>query len=181
MQRKGRGAVLVAVAATLAGCGGSTNGSRSPADRSSTARDPASVSTGAGRAAPADPATRAAVATAYRVLFSYRSTSQQSQDALQHGDRFAAVLDEQSENGYAENAAATVTSVRLVSPDVARVVFTISSGGSALLKDTPGVAVREGGTWKVAAQTFCALLGLEGAPPAACNDPSVTALPTGAR
>jgi len=40
-----------------------------------------------------------------------------------------------------------------------------------------GKAVREGNTWKVSAQTFCALLTLQGNPPSACSDANVTALP----
>jgi hypothetical protein len=37
--------------------------------------------------------------------------------------------------------------------------------------------VRENGKWKVAAQTFCTLLVLEGTAPPACKDPAITALP----
>jgi len=56
------------------------------------------------------------------------------------------------------------------------VTFTIASGG-VKLPNTHGYAVKEGSQWKVAAQTFCNLLQLQGNSPTICKDSSVTALP----
>ena len=63
------------------------------------------------------------------------------------------------------------------SGSVLAVTFTITNSGTPLLSNIKGFAVQEGGTWKVAAATFCVLLKLEGSPPAACSDSSITALP----
>jgi hypothetical protein len=161
----------------LAACGSSGgSGSSSSSSLSSQASSPAGDPSGAGQ--PADAATRAGIATAYKTFFSSKSDTPESSAALQHGDRFVPVLDAQGETSYAQNTSASVSSVRLVSPLVADVVFTINSGGSPVLRDTPGKAVRENGTWKVAAQTFCALLRLEGDLPDVCNDKSIVALPS---
>jgi hypothetical protein len=119
----------------------------------------------------------ALITQAYEVFFSNNSTTPQSQAALQHGEKFTAALDAEGTSSYATKSSATVSKVVVLSPNSADVTFSVISNGVAVLKDTPGKAVREGGTWKVAAQTFCALLTLQGNPPSACSDSSVTALP----
>jgi hypothetical protein len=126
---------------------------------------------------PVDAATRTAISHAYSTFFASTSTTAQSQQALQHGERFTKTLAEQAKSAYADSSSAAVNSVRLVRPAVAAVTFTITSGGSALLSKVPGYAVRTGTTWQVAAETFCALLRLQQDAPAACDDPTVTALP----
>jgi hypothetical protein len=125
----------------------------------------------------ANAATLAAISSAYEVFFAGTSTTAQSQAVLQHGARFTRTLAEQAKSAYAKKSSAEVDSARLIAPDVAAVTFTISSAGSALLNKAPGYAVRTGGKWQVAAQTFCGLLALQGGAPDACNDPAVTALP----
>jgi len=126
---------------------------------------------------PADAATKAAVTKAFADFFDYQSTAEQSQNALQDGDRFKAVLDQQGTQSYAQKSAASVSSVKLISANTAKVVFTVTVAGQPLLPDADGYAVRIGGSWKVAATTFCSLLTLEGDKADACSDPAVTALP----
>jgi hypothetical protein len=53
----------------------------------------------------------------------------------------------------------------------------VYSNGKPALPGASGLAVRQGGKWKVAAQTFCQLLTLQGDAPHACNDPKITAVP----
>lgn len=161
--------LAVAVTAALAGCGSSGGGGTSTRTTAPSAATPSLHA--------ADPATTAAISKAYATFFGSASSVQQSEAALQHGADFAAVLVAQGKTSYASKSSATVSSVMLRSADVATMRFTISSNGASLLKDTPGFAVREGGTWKVAAGTFCALLTLEGSPPSACKDTTITALP----
>jgi hypothetical protein len=85
-------------------------------------------------------------------------------------------LNKESKSPNAVDITAKVNSVHVVSKNLAKVKFTIYSGKTTLLPDSPGFAVREGGHWKVAAQTFCSLLQLEGTAPAACKDKSITSL-----
>jgi hypothetical protein len=160
-------AALLLTALVLAGCSGS------PSARPSGRGSAASGSSGS----PADPATVKAISAAYATLFSNASSQAQSVAALQHGATFSATIAAQGNTSVAQKAGATVHTVRLVSADVADVTFSVTSGSATLLKDAPGNAVRENGTWKVAAKTFCGLLELQGDAPKACQDTTVTALP----
>jgi hypothetical protein len=119
----------------------------------------------------------AAIKTAYAKFFASSTPEQVSLGLLQNGPQFKTALDKQAATSLAQRAGAEVSKVTLVSPNLAQVVYTITMNGSPLLKDQPGYAVREGGTWKVAAKTFCALLTLQGDAPAACTSPAATALP----
>jgi hypothetical protein len=126
---------------------------------------------------PADAPTLAAISKAYATFFSSTSTTAQSQSVLQHGEKFTQALEEQAKSSYARTASAKVDAARLTSPNVAAVTFTVLSNGTALLPGASGYAVRTGGRWQVAAQTFCGLLALQGGAPDACHDPAITALP----
>lgn len=97
---------------------------------------------------------------------------------LQHGTAFTATLRQQGQSQRAQGSGASVSTVQLVSPNVADVKFSVKSNGVTALSNIPGKAVRENGQWKVAAVTFCQLLKLEGSAPNTCNDPKITALPT---
>jgi hypothetical protein len=162
--------LLVMTSVALAACGGS--GAR---DTSSSPALPGSSAPPSASGTPADAATRAAVNTAYATFFNTQTSAAASESALQHGATFRATL--AAEAGGHDNVTASVSSVRLLRPNVAAVVFTIDSGGSPLLSNSPGYAVRENGRWKVAAQTFCGLLQLQGDAPSACQDPAITGLP----
>jgi hypothetical protein len=159
---------LVACLGLVGGC--SSSGHHSDPSKSGSA--PGSVPVSAGGGTATDQITKA-----YEVFFSNTSTTPQSEAALQHGDLFVSTLDAEGKTSYATKSSATVSKVVLGTPNSADVTFSVISNGVVVLKDTPGKAVREGGTWKVAAQTFCALLTLQGNPPRACSDASVTALP----
>jgi hypothetical protein len=159
----------VGCAGLLVACGGAghpahTGGSPTSATASSGASDSGASAT-------------AEITRAYEIFFSNTATQAQSQQALQHGDRFGSELTTEGNSSYAVKSSATVSKVTLLSPNSADVIFSVISAGNVVLKDTPGKAARENGVWKVAAQTFCALLTLQGSPPAACSDTSVTALP----
>lgn len=164
--RPNRWWAAVAAGALLCACsssGGTDESSRPPSSSASRSAAPADVAKG--------------VSHAYVTFFDSRSSTAQSEAALQHGASFATTLADESSSGYADKSTAKVTKVTLVSPKVADVVFTVYSGDTALLPDSSGKAVLEGTTWKVAARTFCGLVKLEGKSPAACADPKITALP----
>ncbi|MGO9781444.1 MAG: hypothetical protein ACLPKE_29015 [Streptosporangiaceae bacterium] len=63
-----------------------------------------------------------------------------------------------------------MTAVTVESPARATVTYSILVGGTPELKNQPGVAVYQSGTWKVGEQSFCALLTLEnsGKAPTVC-------------
>jgi hypothetical protein len=97
---------------------------------------------------------------------------------LQHGQEFCPSLVEVNKTSYGkQKTSATVASVRLAKPNLAVVTFTIKVAGQVVLPDAKGHAVLEKGEWKVAAETFCQLLTLQGSAPDECKDKSFTALP----
>ncbi len=89
---------------------------------------------------------------------------------LQNGQVFESIIKAQASSALASSATSSVSSVTVESPAQAKVVYSILVGGSAALKNQPGVAVYQSGIWKIGDQSFCALLSLEnsGKAPAAC-------------
>ena len=89
---------------------------------------------------------------------------------LQNGQTFEPIIKAQAGSPLASSATSSVTSVTVESSAQAKVIYSILVGGSPALKNQPGVAVYQGGTWKVGDQSFCALLTLEnnGKAPSAC-------------
>ena len=173
---------LLAAAAALTSCGSSgraasSAGSPNSDAASSSVPGPAATVATTASGTPANSATVAAVTAAFATFFDFRSTEAETESALQDGDRFAAVLTQQGAQSYAQKSSATVSSVTLISANTAKVTFSVLVGGTPLLPDAPGFAVRVGGRWRVAATTFCGLLALQGDKAAVCKDPSVTALP----
>jgi hypothetical protein len=93
---------------------------------------------------------------------------------LQDGQTFASVIRSQAGSGLASSATAKVTKVTVVSPSQAKVTYNILLGGQPALSNQSGVAVKQGGTWKVVVASFCGLLAVENGGktsglPAACK------------
>ena len=157
------GALVLCLPIAIAGCSSSAKHSSSSSSSSA--------------AGTIDAASKAAIIKAYQTFFNPKSPEAESLSDLQHGSLFKATIDKQATSSQAQSASVKVASVRLLTPKVAEVIFTIYLGGQAALPNTKGKAVLEDGKWKLAAETFCALLQLEGDAPAACKDPKVTAVP----
>lgn len=178
-----RAAAVLAAMITVAGCGsnasttsGADTGAPAPTAGTGTAAAPAP--TGGGGSAAASAAVTKAVAKAYTAVFDYRSPVATARKYLQHGSVLVAALAAQAKQGVQERLQVRVKKVVTVSPNTVAVTFALlGPGGKALVPDASGNAVRENGTWKVAAKTVCGLLQLQSAPPKACNDPQITALP----
>ncbi|MDT4918175.1 MAG: hypothetical protein QOH89_2875 [Pseudonocardiales bacterium] len=153
------------LATALAGCSSSGGDGSAPAPSGSS-----------GDGGGADAATTAAVTKAYKTFYDTTTPLGKSVKVLQHGETFRSTLRTESNSPSAVDITAKVSAVKLVDKDLARVTFTIYSGKTTLLPGTHGYAVRVHGDWKVAAQTFCSLLNLEGTAPPACKDKSITSL-----
>ena len=169
------GAGLILTTA-LAGCSSSGGGSPEPSGSAggSTACDRVTPKGGVA----AGSADKKAVEQAYSLFFSTATSLARSMAVLQHGKEFCPSLLEVNDTSYGKKkTSATVSSVTLSKPKVAVVKFTIRVSGQVVLPNSKGYAVVEDGDWKVAAQTFCQLLTLEGHPPELCKDKSMTALP----
>jgi hypothetical protein len=84
---------------------------------------------------------------------------------------FGSIISKQAGSSLASSASAKVTKVTVTSPTQAKVTYDVLLGGSPALSGQSGVAVKQGGTWKVGAASFCGLLKLEQTPglPSVCK------------
>ncbi len=181
-------ALLPAVSIAACSSGGSPPPSATPGashGASSSASVGTTASSGAsGAAPPASPTSAAApdssggtgsAATAqikadWQEFFSAKTPVATRISLLQNGSAFVSILRSQASSPLAASAASSVSAVKVESPAQASVTYSILLHGTPALKNEPGVAVHQDGTWKVGDQSFCALLILEssGKAPAAC-------------
>jgi hypothetical protein len=187
-------ALLPAVSIAACGSGGSPPPSATPGAghgaSASVGTTASSGTTGTASAQPASPTSAAAITSAggtassggtgpaataqikadWQEFFSARTPVATRISLLQNGSAFASILRSQASSPLAASAASTVSAVKVESPAQASVTYSILLHGTPALKNEPGVAVHQGGTWKVGDQSFCALLILEssGKAPAAC-------------
>jgi hypothetical protein len=182
-------ALLPAVSIAACSSGGSPPPSATPrashgaSSSASVGTTASSGSPGAASAPPAPPTSAAAPASSgtgsaataqikadWQEFFSAKTPVATRISLLQNGSAFASILRSQASSPLAASAASSVSAVKVESPAQASVTYSILLHGTPALKNEPGVAVHQDGTWKVGDQSFCALLILEssGKAPAAC-------------
>lgn len=135
-------AVGVSVAVLLAACGSSTT--------SSTSKPTASASTASATAQ---------ITSNWKTFFNGKTPTSERVTLLQNGSTYTSELKSLSSLGA--GASASVSKVTVTSPTKAEVTYSVLVGGSPVLKDQKGPAVKQDGTWKVGDQSFCSLLTLE--------------------
>jgi len=79
---------------------------------------------------------------------------------LQNGSALQAAIEQSATNPLQQQATAKVTQVTFTSPTEATVTYDVYLNGAVALPNSQGMAVLEGGTWKVAQQSFCSLISL---------------------
>ena len=94
-------------------------------------------------------------------FFSSKTPLSQRVSLLQDGAQFASLISAQSKNSIASSASATVNKVSNVTSSQANVTYTINVAGTPALTNQKGVAVNQGGIWRVGVASFCGLLQLE--------------------
>jgi hypothetical protein len=167
----------VAVAACSGSGGGSSSGSSASA--SGKAGAPVTTSTPVSSPAPVTPApsasggstaTVAQIKANWVAFFDPKTPVAKRVGLLQNGSAFASIIQSQASSSLAAAATSSVSAVTVESPSQAKVTYSILVSGTPALKNQPGVAVDQGGVWKVGDQSFCALLTLEnsGKAPSAC-------------
>lgn len=148
------GMLAAAVVAGGAGCGKSTR------------EKAATVPTTASAATPAEQ--RAEVKSVWERFFAGSTPATQKAALLQNGAAVAKAIGVQASSPLAKQSSAKVAHVTLIGPSKANVLYTIYLGGKPALAHQKGTAVKIAGKWKVGLASFCKLLSLQGAPPAAC-------------
>jgi hypothetical protein len=165
--------LIVALATVVAVTACSSSGSAKPAasaSKSSAAPSSAAPSSAAPSASGGSSAAVAQIKTNWEAFFNPKTPVSKRVSLLQNGSAFASIIQSQASSPLASSATSSVTAVTVESPAKANVTYSILVGGTPELKNQPGVAVYQSGTWKVGDQGFCALLTLEnsGKAPTAC-------------
>jgi hypothetical protein len=152
--------LVCALAAGIAAC---SSGSNSPSSGASSS--PSSAPSSSAPATSASPVSSsgatAAITANWEAFFNPKTPVAKRVSLLQDGQTFTSVISSQAGSGLAASATAKVTKVTLVSPAQAKVTYSILLGGQPALTNQTGVAVKQGGTWKVGVASFCGLLTLE--------------------
>jgi hypothetical protein len=168
-------ALACALGAGLAACSssGSGSGSGSSTASSSTASSSAPASSASASSATGSAAVQKITAN-WTAFFDAKTPTATRVSLLQDGPTFASIIKAQAGSGLASEATAKVTKVVVTSPTQATVTYSILVGGQSALANQSGVAVYQGGIWKVGVASFCGLLNLEFAGktsslPAACK------------
>jgi hypothetical protein len=165
-------AVLVVAVAACSSGGGSSPGSSPSASASGAASSAAAPSSAAPTASAGggSSGTVAQIKANWQAFFNPKTPVSKRVSLLQNGQTFASIISAQASSALATSATSSVSAVTVESPTQAKVTYSILVGGSPALKNQPGVAVNQGGVWKVGDQSFCALLTLEnsGKAPTAC-------------
>jgi hypothetical protein len=172
-------AAVAVLAMTVAACGssgGSSSGSSPSASSGSSSASGASSAPSSAAPTSAAPASGGSAADSSQIkanwvaFFNPKTPVAKRVSLLQNGSTFASIIQAQASSALASSATSSVTAVTVESATQAKVTYSILVGGTAALKNQPGVAVKQGGVWKVGDQSFCALLTLEnnGKAPTAC-------------
>jgi hypothetical protein len=110
-------------------------------------------------------ATRTKIKTDWVTFFAGSTPVKEKIALLQNGQSFAHVIESQATSPLiaplAKSVTAKVSTVTLTSTTKAKVHYSLDLGGKPALVGQTGIAVLQGGTWKVGDQSFCALLALE--------------------
>jgi hypothetical protein len=159
--------LVSALAAGIAACSSSGNSSSSGASSSPSSAPSSAAPSGSS-------GTTSTIAANWAAFFNAKTPVAKRISLLQDGQTFASVIRAQAGSGLAASATAKVTKVTIVSPSQAKVTYSILIGGQSALSGQSGVAVLQGGTWKVGLASFCGLLTLENGGktsglPAACK------------
>ncbi|HZT54219.1 MAG TPA: hypothetical protein VE995_07535 [Gaiellaceae bacterium] len=141
----------LALAGSLAACGGSSHKTASTQTQTTSAA-----------------AAKQQVEAAWVAFFSSKTPPAKKAALLENGAKFGPVIKSMASSPLAKNTKAKVSSVT-VRGTTAQVVYTIYVGSTPALKRQKGTAVEQNGQWKVSDASLCAILGLQGSPPAACK------------
>jgi hypothetical protein len=161
--------LLCALGTSVAACGSS--GSSSTSTPSPSASSTSASSSASPSAAASGGNAIAQITANWTAFFDPTTPLAKRISILQNGQLFSAAIQGSSRFPGASTASAKVTKVTVTSPTQAKVTYSILLAGTPVLPNQSGVAVLEGGTWKVGDASFCALLTLEnsGKPMAVCK------------
>jgi hypothetical protein len=137
------GALLAALALITMGCGGSTT--------HTVAAPPVTVALPP--AADAD-----TIAATFVMFFDGARPVAERTELLENGQQFVVQLETMSASAVGKTVSVDISSISTTSASTAEVRFSILVGGEPAVSEQTGKAVLQDGEWKVAAETFLAVL-----------------------
>jgi hypothetical protein len=151
-----------AVCAVLAACSSSSSSSSSaPATTAASSAPASSAPASSPAAAATQTPTQKTIAANWTAFFDPKEPAARRAALLEDGPQLAAAISAQAKSSTAAQTSAKVISVTVTSATQAKVVYDILLSGTPALTNQAGTAVLQGGTWKVSAASFCALLALQ--------------------
>ncbi|WAC54133.1 hypothetical protein [Gordonia sp. SL306] len=147
------GAVMIVGVA--AGCSDSDS-----SDSSSSATS--SMASTSMAAAAADPATTKEITDAYVVFFNGQTPPAERAALIENGDAFLPVLQGLTQNPQSMQTTVAVKDVKVTDADHADVTYDLLMQANPVMPGQTGQAIKEEGKWKVSADTFCALMAVQG-------------------
>jgi predicted small lipoprotein YifL len=162
--------LLLAVGTSIAACGSSgPSSSSTPSPSASTTPAAPPSSSSPSTTAPGNAV--AEITANWTTFFNGKTPLSKRVRVLQNGSAFAPEIRISAAYPGASSAGAKVTHVTVTSPTQASVTYDILLLGTPVLSNQKGIAVLQGGTWKVGDASFCSLLTLEnsGKTPAVCK------------
>jgi hypothetical protein len=164
--------LLCALGTSVAACGSSGSSSSSTPSTSASSTPATSAPSSASPSAAASGGNAVAEITAnWIAFFNPKTPTAKRVSLLQNGSAFTSNIQSSASFPGASSASAKVTKVTVTSATQASVTYNILLLGTPVLSNQKGVAVLEGGTWKVGDASFCSLLTLEnsGKAPSVCK------------
>jgi ferric-dicitrate binding protein FerR (iron transport regulator) len=147
-------ALCLALAAAITACSSSSSSSTSAPATTATAPGTSIASSSSGGST----ATDGTIKTNWEEFFSSSTPNSKRVALLQNGQIFASAVHAFSASPLASAVAAKVTSVQVTSATQATVKYNLTAAGISVASGASGVAVLEGGVWKVGDASFCGLL-----------------------
>jgi len=155
--------LVCALGTSVAACGSSgSTSSSTPGSGASSTSTPAPSATNTSSSALATGGNAVAEITAnWTAFFDPKTSVDKRISLLQNGQTFASIIRAQAGSSLASSSSAKVKKVTVTSETKASVTYDILLAGTPVLPNQSGVAVLQGGTWKVGDVSFCGLLTLE--------------------
>ncbi|MEE3849507.1 hypothetical protein VZC37_04145 [Gordonia sp. LSe1-13] len=147
------GAVLIV--GVVAGCSDDDSGGSEAAGTSSAAATSAAEAT-------TDEATTQEITDAFVVFFNGKTPPAERVALIENGQAFEPILQGMTQDPQATQTEVAVTGVTVTEEGMADVNYDLLMQGNPVMPGQTGQAVEEDGTWKVSADTFCALLAVQG-------------------
>jgi hypothetical protein len=151
---------LAVVALTVAACGSSSSGGGTTPPSSSPTSQPSATPAAAATAPADEAAARAEITKNWTTFFNSNTPNTKSKMLLENGTNLGPALRKavQEDKATGGTRSANVKKITFTSPTQANVTYGLHAAGRIL--NASGIAVLQGGTWKVSDVTFCTLVVL---------------------